>query len=466
MTKETIALINPPPEKIVEEYDTPPYGHIGLAYLASALRGHDKRCAVVDAKLERLDREGVLKRIADIGPEIIGITSHTHEINTAAGLAREIKRRTPRVKVVIGGIHASSLPMDTMREFDCYDFLIKGEGEYSFTELCDALTAGKEDTISRIPGLVYRKGGDIISGGQKSWITDLDSLGPPAWDLFPKMGIFPVISSRGCPYKCVFCARMLGDTVRLRSPENVAAELEFINEKFGAKKIYFYDETFGIYRDWLTRFLDLLIGRGLNKKLSWGITTRAQLIDEEILGLLKKAGCRKIDFGVESGDERILKIIKKGEDKEDFLRAARLVKRAHLESHAYFILGHPHETKESAMNTIDFAARLNTDHISIGIMIPYPGTEVASLAQKGEGGYKRVSLDWSGYNKQLGNALELENLSRAELTRLQLLGYLGFYVRNLKVLPFFSAMWRYRKLILAIMIKYLKAAMTEARRKE
>ena len=199
-----------------------------------------------------------------------------------------------------------------------------------------------------------------------------------------------------------------------------------------------------------------MIDSGLARKIKWGISTRAQLLNDETVGKMKAAGCVKIDFGVESGDDDILKAIKKGETKEDFIRAARAIKKAGIRSHSYYIIGHPYETKESALNTINFAASLNTDLISIGIMIPYPGTEVARLASRGEGGYKRLSNDWADYNKQLGNALEMESLSKAELTRLQLLGYINFFIKNLKVVEFTNAAWRYRKLIFAIIAKYLK----------
>ena len=462
-TGASIVLINPPPGKVVEEYDAPPYGHIGLAYLGAALRDRGFDCAILDAKLGRLNHEAVVKEVVSLGPKLVGITSHTHEINMATALAGEIKSRLPKVKIVIGGIHASCLPADTLRDFGCYDFLIKGEGENALIQLCDAVINNKEEAVSSIEGLAYRRGDEIIVTRQGGWIEDLDGLKFPAWDLFPRMSIFPVISSRGCPYRCVFCARMLGDTVRTRSPENVLAELKFLNERFGARQVYFYDETFGFYRKWLDAFLELMAESGLSHRMKWGITTRAELIDPEIAKKLKNAGCKKIDFGVESGDDRILGIIKKGETKEDFVRAAKLVKSSGMTSHSYFILGHPYETKESAINTINFAAKLNTDLISIGIMVPYPGTEVLRLAQRGEGGYKKLSTDWSDYNKQLGNALELESISKAELTKLQLLGYFKFYVRNMKVIPFLSALWKYRALISAIIIKYLKASVAERR---
>ncbi|MDD5136514.1 MAG: radical SAM protein [Candidatus Omnitrophica bacterium] len=403
--RTSVVLINPPVRAIVEEYDAPPYGHLGLAYLSSALREGGLSCAVLDAKLARLNRNDLVKVVLDLDPRIVGISSFTHEIKIAAALAEEIKKKTPWTKIVIGGVHASSLPADTIRSFPSFDYLVKGEGERAFLKLSRAILNGDEEAVPAIPGVCYRKDGNAVLVSPAPRISDLDSLKFPAWDLFPKMRIFPVMSSRGCPYGCVFCARMMGEEVRVRSPENVAEELRYLNERFGAKRVFFYDETFGFYREWLDKFLRLLIDSKLNRKLRWGITTRAHLLDGPILSKLKEAGCVKIDFGVESGNEQVLSVIKKGERLEDFIRAARLVKKAGIESQSYFILGHPNETRKTAADTIDFAAKLNTDHVSIGIMVPYPGTEVAEMAAKGAMGYKKLSPDWEDYNKKLGNAL-------------------------------------------------------------
>jgi anaerobic magnesium-protoporphyrin IX monomethyl ester cyclase len=451
-----VVLINPPVEIVKEEHDAPPQGHIGLAYLGAALRQNDINCTIIDAKLSRLSFQDVVESVSKLNPRIVGITSFSHEINIAAKMAATIKERMSGNKIVIGGAHASSLPEETLRSFSSFDFLVKGEGEHTFTALVQAMLNGEAQNISSLPGVGYRSNGNVFVTPKEKWINDLDSLSFPAWDLFPSMKLFPVISSRGCPFKCVFCAKMLGDRIRLRSPENVIAELNMLHEKFGAKDIIFFDETFGFHKKWLNQFLDDLIISGLNQKLKWGIITRAHLLTQDVLQKFKQAGCMKIDFGVESGNEQILKIIKKGETKEDFIRAARLIKEAGIKSHSYYILGHPYETKETAIETIDFAAKLNTDYISIGIMIPYPGTEVAKLAAKGEAGYKKLSSNWSDYNKQLGNAIELESLSRAELTKLQLLGYLNYYLKNIKIIPFIKDIWIYRNLIISIIIKYFK----------
>lgn len=451
-----VVLINPPVNKVIEEYDAPPYGHIGLAYLGAALRKQGINCRIIDAKLNRLDFETVVKDTLDLGPTVVGITSFTHEVATAVELAKAIKEQRPNIKTVIGGVHASLCPEDTLKSFNSFDYLVKGEAEFTFGKLAEAIINGRSEAIPLIAGVGGRNNGTIFFNPSGDWIRELDEISFPVWELFGPIKIFPVISSRGCPYRCVFCAKMLGDKIRLRSPGNVVAELKMLQEKFGAKKIYFFDETFGFYREWLMKFLDLLTSNGLHRKLSWDIITRAQILNSDILKRLKKAGCAKIDFGVESGNPEILKIIKKGETKEDFIRAAGLIKKAGIKSHSYFILGHPYETKKTARDTINFAAELNTDYISIGIMIPYPGTEVALMASKGEGGYRKLSSNWADYNKQLGNALELESISRAELTKLQLLGYLKFYLKNFKFFSLIRAGWRYRKLVIAIFVKYIR----------
>ncbi|HAM50190.1 MAG TPA: hypothetical protein DCP92_05675 [Nitrospiraceae bacterium] len=455
-----VVLINPPVEKIKEEHDAPAHGHIGLAYLAATLRQSSIKTTIIDAKLSRLSMEEVLDSVSKLSPELIGITSFSHEINISAKLASKIKERMSGSTIVAGGPHASSLPEETLKNFGAFDYLVKGEGEHSIVALAKAVLNSEKKAIPGIPGVGYRQGGQITVTPKADWIKDLDALPFPAWDLFPEMTVFPVISSRGCPFKCVFCMKMLGDRIRLRSPENVIAELQMLHKSFGAKDVVFYDETFGFKKTWLGQFLDGLMSSRLNQELKWGMITRAHVLTRELLQRFKRAGCVKIDFGVESGNDRILEIIRKGETKEDFIRAARLIKQAGIKSHSYYILGHPYETKATAKETIDFAAKLNTDYISIGIMIPYPGTEVARLASLGQAGYRKISSDWADYNKQLGKAIELDSLSAAELTRLQMVGYLKFYLTNFKVLPFVKNLWKYRKLVLAILKKYVSQVKT------
>ena len=453
-SNRNVIFINPPVERIVEgSYDAPVWGHLGLAYVAAATRAAGIGCRVIDAKLARLAFDDVVAEVVRAHPAIVGITSFTHELAMAHRLAERIKAQLPDVRLVLGGVHASMLPLQTLKDLPAFDYLVAGEGERAFPALARALLDGREDGVPTIPGVARREADGIQLAPRDPWIEDLDPLPFPAWDLFPPATGYMVVATRGCPYKCVFCAHALGQKVRARSPENVIAEIRTLHENFRAQKVWFVDETFGLRKEWTHELCEGLVRAGLAGKFWWAVTTRAQVVTDEFVADLKRAGCKKIDIGVESGDERILKVIRKGETKEDFVRAVAIIKRAGLTSHAYFILGHPTETRESAHNTIDFAAQLNTDYVSIGIMIPYPGTEVAELASRGEGGYRSVSLNWASYNKQLGTALELDTLSRSDLTRLQLLGYLKFYLRNLKIRAFLSHGWTYRRLVFSMLKK-------------
>ncbi|HAM53064.1 MAG TPA: hypothetical protein DCP92_21060, partial [Nitrospiraceae bacterium] len=263
----SVVLINPPVEKINEVWDAPPHGHIGLAYLAAALRQNNINCSIIDAKLSRLSFEEVLDSVSTQQPKLIGITSFSHEINISATLAAKIKERIPNSRIVVGGPHASSLPEETLRDFRAFDYSVKGEGEHSLVAVAETVINAGNNAIAEIPGVAYRQSGQIMVTPKADWIKDLDSLQFPAWDLFPKMKVFPVITSRGCPFKCVFCARMLGDRVRLRSPQNVTAELQLLKEKFDAKDIVFYDETFGFHKEWLNQFFNGLTSTGLNQKI-------------------------------------------------------------------------------------------------------------------------------------------------------------------------------------------------------
>ncbi|MDP2928548.1 MAG: radical SAM protein [Candidatus Omnitrophota bacterium] len=173
-----------------------------------------------------------------------------------------------------------------------------------------------------------------------------------------------------------------------------------------------------------------MIKKGLSKDIRWSATTRVDSVDKDLLQKMKEAGCDHIEFGVESGNREILKKIKKGITIEQAANAVRIAKDLKLHTEIGFILGHPDETAETAYQTIYLASMLNTNYVQLGIMVPYPGTEVADMAKNGLGGYKLLSNDWSDYNKQLGNALELKNLSRKDLERIQFAGYLKLFIFN------------------------------------
>jgi len=454
-----LVLIHPPAKTVIEQKDIPDYQHIGLGYLSSYLENSGVEVKVIDAKLERLTLEEVVEMTLHEEPDVIGLTAMTHEIDRANEIAVSIKNRINEALFIVGGVHVTALPRETLSAYSVFDIGIIGEGELTLQKLVDMLAQSKRD-FSAIDGIVYRKGTGIMLNKEQSWIQDLDSLPFPAWCHFPKATVYRIITSRGCPFPCVFCMRASGKTQRVRSPENVVSEIEHVIKVKKPEKFMFSDETFTLNKNHVNRICDLLIEKNLHKEIKWGSTTRVDVISFELLDKMKSAGCYEIQFGVESGNEQVLRAIRKNIHMDQASKAINLAKKVGLHTEAAFILGHPNETFDTAYDTINFAAELNPDILQLGIMVPYPGTEVAKMAERGEGGYKILSNNWSDYNKQLGNALELDSLSRADLEKLQLIGYLKLFIFNRRFLGLLRFILAYR----LEMVSYIKSVVFQKRK--
>lgn len=426
-----VVLTNPPTEASKErQFARTREPRLGLAYLAAYLERQGVQTEVIDAKFEGLSFSQVVDRGKKQTPDLVGITAFTPDIVDAARLATDLKRELPHTPVVIGGAHATALPVQTMEQFHCFDFLIYGEGEITLNELVLALSGKK--AMEDVRGLVFRSK-EIKQNEPRPLITNLDELPFPAWHLFPPLRQYPVLSSRGCPFKCVFCSRVLGNKLRLRSAQNIIDELQSIYDNYHPERISFHDDTFGINHRHTYELLDLIIKSGLSKKVKFDVTTRVDTVNYELLKKLKEAGFTAVGLGIESGNQQILNNIGKGITLEQSEKAAAAAKKAGVHTNAFFILGHPNETRETIRDTIKFAAKLDTTRVNFGIMVPYPGTEVARLAEKGEGNYRLLSNNWADYGKQVGAALEMRDISRRELERLQLRGYIEFQLHNISL---------------------------------
>lgn len=449
-----IVLVNPPPLHRIEIYDTPDYPHLGLGYIAAALKESKKGITVIDAKLERIGLDRVVERLHRLEPDIIGLTAMTHEIGQAHKVAQIVKETLPQTVTVIGGIHATALPYETLSDFPGFDIVVFGEGEYTFSELVAAIES-KSD-FHGIKGMGFREADGIHINEPREPIEDLDGLPFPAWELFPVKGAtYHIMATRGCPFRCTFCMRAMGNRVRNRTTQNVVQEIQSDIDIMKARYVIFADETFAIDKKWACQMLHLMRERGINKRIRWEGNTRVDLADYELFKEMKEAGCAWLGFGIESGAADILKATKKGITLAQAENAIELAKKAGLKTGGYFILGHPFETRETAQDTIDFATKLNTTTVAFGIMVPYPKTEIYEMAKEGEGGYKIISTDWADFNKSIGNSLELEGLSRKELEKLQLRGYLKFYLFNFRFLAFLKLFLSQRRLVLAVIRKIL-----------
>ena len=451
-----VALVNPPPVAIQEPmYDRPIFVRPALAAMGATLRQAGVEVELIDAKFERLSHEQVLTRLAQSGPEVVGFTAFTNEINPAADLAGMAKQRLGAVKTVIGGVHFSALARESMAEFPAFDIGCVGQGDYTVVELCRAHESGT--SLAEVRGIAWRPEPDEIVVNEPMIPPTYGELPPPAWDLLPAANRYHLMTARGCPYKCNFCLNPNGRTVMQRTPAQVIAEIEDILRRFAPAdpiNIWFDNEIFTIRMQDTHELCDALIDAGLDKRVGWFAQTHVNVVDLELFEKMKRAGCKRVGLGIESADESVLKSLGKGTTLERCRKACRAAETVKLAVESYFIIGHPHETRESARRSISFAAEINPQIPIFGIMVPYPGTHVAKMAQAGEGGYRLITTDWNAYNKQIGGALEFEHLSRFQLEWLQTTGYLTVFWRNRRFVDLARFIWTYRRQGFSILRKW------------
>jgi len=333
------------------------------------------------------------------------------------------------------------LPEETLRSTPEVDIVVREEGEQTMLELVKVLERSSSNGLKRVLGITYREGSNIRSNPPRPPILNMDTLPFPAFHLLP-MGKYrlhppfgrqtpamPIITSRGCPFRCIFCSKaVFGKKYRSNSPAYIVDEIRFLKEKFGVKEIKFYDDVFTLDRKRVVAICTQLKEWGID--IPWSCETRVNLVDDELLRVMKDAGCYMIEYGVESGNQEILNYLKKGITLEKTIEAFKLTHEAGIETVAYFMLGSPQETSKTIQETIEFAKKIDPDFVQFSITTPYPGTELYSLAV--EEGY--VPEKWEEYTyanlKSAGNpGFGTKTLSREELAEWNKKAYMSFYLR-------------------------------------
>lgn len=456
-----VALVKPPPTYAY--YNKMPV--FGICYISACLtlKGHD--CRIFDAHFNSWAQKETIDRVLEYGPDIIGFTAMTHEVIPNSEMATQLRERLS-APIIVGGCHVTALPERTLREFPAFDYGVYGEGEKTMLELTDFLQQGSTSEPSNIPGLVFRDAeGNIHVNRPREPLTssELDMLplpdfkdyynGPRA--LANKNSYYPMSTSRGCPYNCAFCMQVLGRKVRRRSAENIIQEIEYAISHYGAHTFNFCDDIFLFDNQETRELLQLMIDRSLAKRIRWSGLLRANLVTPELVDLAKKAGCFRLEMGVESGDDEILKAINKDITVEQVKNAVRIIKDAGILVSTYFILGHPNETTETIKKTIYLAAELNSHTMAVGLMVPYPGTRIYEMAKRGEGGYRLLTEDWREYDKYGGKVLEVKGVTFAELSRWQRWAIVYFYLKNFRLLDLVRFFIKYRTGILFMFRKLI-----------
>jgi len=457
----TVALINPPVDRVQEvEYDRPAFPSEALAWLAPPLLARGHRVLLVDAKLEALSFDETVRRVAACTPAVVGITSYTHEIKRVARLAAALKAASPRTKTVVGGPHTTAIAEDTAREFEVFDVAFAGEGEDRFPELVDALCAGR--SAGSVSGLAWREDSEVRHRPTDRPRTDLGAH-EPDFTLLPRARHYFYSFARGCPYDCSFCANPNGRIIRGAPPERVISDLQKILDYAQPEQIRFGNENFLLPLNYSRIVMELVVSSGLSQHFVYEIQTAARSLDASDLDLLRRSGCFKVCFGLETGDEAQLKQLKKNRDLEHAKALVEKLRQRGFEVEINAILGHPGETLRSAKNTVDAMVMLNPTRPSLGLMTPYPGTAVAAMARENRGGYRLLSRDWDAYGKQCGNALELEGLSRRQMEWLQLSCVVRIFLENGRYAEFVRFCLDYRREAMMFLRTFLGRVMWRQR---
>lgn len=364
---------------------------LGLLYLAAALEQAGHEPELLDLEVEAHDLETLRTRVSEGRPSVLGFTAMTPHINTVGTLARVAKEVVPEAFVVAGGPHPSALPKRTLEELPALDAVVFGEGERTLCELLERLASGVG--LAGVTGLAYRHDGTIVVEQPRPVTEDLDQLPMPARHLLdlekysraavPGLSqdfvrITQLLTSRGCPYGCIFCAsrHTLGRRLRLRSAWNVLEEVQRCMDQHGFNHFTLSDDQFTMDKERTEGLLEGFQALGV----SWDCDARVDLVNAELLREMARSGCKKVGFGVEAGSPRILKLLGKGITIDQVVAAFGDARDAGLMTAAYFMIGaHPDETEDDVWASVRLASSLKADFATFSVAVPLPGTALYDI---------------------------------------------------------------------------------------
>jgi radical SAM superfamily enzyme YgiQ (UPF0313 family) len=408
---------------------TPP---LSLAYCAALIEGAGLDVEILDAVALRLRPDKVLDWIRDKDYCLVAISAATPSIADDLAMADSIKEQSPKTFVALLGPHVSIFSEQALAESRA-DAVVRGEPEYTMVELASALAAG--GPIENIRGLTLRAEDRVIHLDDRPPADDLDSMPFPARHLLPmdryrsavwgKKPFTTMLSSRGCHYGCSYCPYRIGHGTkwRARSAKNVVDEIEECVRRHGVREILFRDPLFTADKERAIEISDLIVERGI--KVDWRCETRADLASEEMIDAFARAGCREINFGVESGSPEILERVRRVAIPRERIRAIfERCRRVGIETMAFFIIGLPGETEQTVEQTIELALELCPDVVQFTAATPYPNTPYYERL-KAEG---LLSEDWSLFTSR-APVIGTKQLDPEKLCELIEKAYRRFYFR-------------------------------------
>jgi len=415
---------------------------LNLAYLAAIAEGMGHAVKIIDAQAEDLSIEETVQRTEEFNPDLIGFTATTPFFHIVSDLGKAIKERMNKKATVIGGHHITVVKEEAF--YPWFDYAFIGEAEESWMEFLEKFE--KNQDITDIKGIIYRKKDSIRFTGYAEPIIDIDSIPFPARHLLKpelyKMGTLKgtkrfttIMTTRGCPFQCIFCSTdVFGRKIRKRSAKSVVEEIKEVVRKEGTKHFIFLDDTLTLDKK---HILDIC---GLIEKENLVITfegsTRANLVDEELVSHMKKAGLIRISFGLETVDEDIRRIIKKEVPLEEYRLANRLTNKYGIETLNSCMIGLPGETRETIDKTLNFLRHSpEIKQANISIAVPYPGTELYEMAKRGDCGLRLVTDDFSRFRRYNAAVMQVGDLSPDDLIKLQNRAFIEIYSAPWRIVP-------------------------------
>lgn len=429
-----IALVNPPKKKERAVEAQPP---LGLGYLASSVE-KIANIEIIDAIRDNLSPGNLIKELIDKKFDVIGFQVFTFDFNVVKGIIKELRKDCSKSILIVGGPHPSLDPINTSEKIGA-DYVFVGESEMIFPIFINNLKKGV-----RNPKIIF----------PPHPVENLDDYGP-SWDLFylkkypvaphnlfyKQSPIFPIITSRGCPFRCTYCGahNIFGHRIRRHSVDFVIKQIDFLVKKYGAKEIHIEDDNFTMDKEFVKKFCNELMKRDYGIAWTCPNGVRIDTLDKELLNSMKKSGLYSLCVGIETGSDRIRKLMKKNLNSKVIEEKIKLISECGIEIMGFFMIGYPEETVEEINRTINFACKLDIQRASFNIVKPFPGTEIYNqLISKGE--LKEIEYDNFSPDEVVYSSNEFTS---NELKKLRKKALIKFYLRPKIAL---GLLWRIRSL--------------------
>lgn len=412
---------------------------LNLAILGAVAEKSGCNVRIVDGEAEDVSHDKMLDIIKEFDPDIIGLTGTTPFYHLSVDMAKKIKEKFS-IPIIIGGTH---ITIEQERAFDkCFDYAFLGEAEVTLVNFINWFKKARD--YPSFKGIMFRKNGIVINNGMADSVQHLDSLPFPARHLLKmdryKMGtpnglkrFSTIMATRGCPFDCIFCSsKVFGKKVRRKSVDYVLEEIRQVIHQFGIRHFIFLDDTLTLDREYI---IDICL-RLIPFNITFSGSTRANLVDEELIQVMKQAGLIRISFGLETVDEGIRKIIRKNVPIEAYKEANRITNRHGIETLNSIMLGLPNETKETFEKTMKFLDESKEiKQANLAIATPYVGTELYEMAKRGDYGLRILSYDYSKYKRYGSAVMESDKLSAQDLLDMQNEGFARIYSARWRIIP-------------------------------